>query len=91
MAKVTLKLYTMLDDRIVKENGEFEAADIAQLLETLAKKYGKEFREEIYDGGEIKNYYIVLHNGQVVGREEPGKVLLGDGDSVHIFPPVSGG
>ena len=91
MAKVTLKFYSTLDDRIVREDGKLEAMNIAQLLELLAKKYGRAFREEIYDGGGIKNYYIVLHNGKAVPREKPGNVLLGDGDSVHIFPPVSGG
>ena len=47
--------------------------------------------QDIFDGGEIKNFYIVLHNGRMVDRSQPGKVLLNDGDTVHIFPPVSGG
>ena len=91
MAKVSVKIYTALGGKIVKEDSEFDAADIKQLLEILAEKHGKHFREEIFDGGEIKNYYILLHNGQVIDRQAPGKVLLSEGDTVHIFPPVSGG
>ena len=90
-AKVTASLYTTLGGKIVKETTHVEAANLAELLEALASKYGREFREEIYDGGEIKNYYIVLHNGNFVDRRNPGGAALAGGDTVHIFPPVSGG
>lgn len=91
MAKVTAKLYTILDGEILKEDRELEAADVAELLDALAQRHGRSFREEIYNGNEIKNYHIVLHNGQVIDRASPGSVALGEGDTVHIFPPVSGG
>ena len=54
-------------------------------------KFGKGFREEIYDNGEVKNYYIILLNGQPVDREKVALTLLQDGDTLHLFPPVSGG
>jgi MoaD family protein len=91
VARTTVKLLTTLGGRLVKDNGELEADDMAQVLEQLAARHGKDFREEIYDGEGIKNYYIVLHNGEVIDRERPGTVALSDGDTVHIFPPVSGG
>jgi MoaD family protein len=91
LAKVRVKLFTALGGKIVKEDSNFDAADIGQLLEILAQKHGKDFRDEIFEGGEIKNFYILLHNGQVVDRQNPGRVSLNEGDTIHIFPPVSGG
>lgn len=91
LAQVDVKLFTTLDGRLIKDNSRLEARDVAQLLEALASRHGRSFREEIYDGNEIKNFYIVLHNGLIVDRERPASAVLGDGDTVHIFPPVSGG
>jgi len=91
LAKVTARLLTVLNGKIVREHIDTEAATVEEVLETLAHKYGTDFREDIFDDGEIKNFYIVLHNGQMVDRSQPGKVLLNDGDTIHIFPPVSGG
>jgi MoaD family protein len=91
LAKVTVKLLTAFGGKLVKDDGELEAADMARLLEQLAARHGKDFRDEIYDGEGIRNFYIVLHNGVVIDREHPGAVSLSDGDTVHIFPPVSGG
>ena len=91
MAKTTVKLLTTLGGKLVKNDGEFEAASVAEVLEQLAAKHGDEFREEVFSGDAVKNYYIVLHNGVIVDREHPEKAVLSDGDTVHIFPPVSGG
>jgi MoaD family protein len=91
MGRVNVRLSTVLDGRLVKENTQFEAASIADLLGILAQKYGDSFRREIFDGHGVMNYYIVLHNGSVIDREKPEDVVLADGDTVHIFPPVSGG
>jgi len=91
LAKVTVKLLTTFGGRLVKDDGEVEAADVAHALDRLADKHGEDLRDEIYDGKAIRNFYIVLHNGVAVDREHPGDVSLCDGDTVHIFPPVSGG
>jgi MoaD family protein len=91
VAKTTVKLFTTLGGKLVKDDGELEATDVAQVLEQLAAKHGEYFRKEIYSGGSVKNYYIVLHNGAFVDREHPDEALLADGDTIHIFPPVSGG
>ena len=34
---------------------------------------------------------VVEHNGNVVGREALGLVMLGDGDQLEIIVPVAGG
>jgi len=91
LAKAKAKLYTMLNQKIVKGEIDVEAADVAGLLEKLAVIYGEDFRKEIFDEGLVKNYYIILHNGNVVDRDKPGEAALAEGDVVHIFPPVSGG
>ena len=91
MAKVKASILTVLDGKIVREHIGTEAATVEEVLEILARKYGPVFREDIYDGGEIKNFYVVLHNGMMIDRSRPEKALLSDGDTIHIFPPVSGG
>ena len=34
---------------------------------------------------------VVERNGTVVGREQLGKVMLGEGDQLEIIVPVAGG
>jgi molybdopterin converting factor small subunit len=91
MAKVTAKLLIAVDGKVVDRLEQLECGNVGHLLETLARKYGKGFCGEIYDGKSVKRPYILLHNGKVVDRQEPSKVLLSDGDTVHIFMPLSGG
>ena len=91
MAKTTATLYTTLNSKIVKDDLTIQAENVAHLLSKLADIYGKDFKEEIFDGAAVKNYYIILHNGNAIDREKPADVVLSDGDVVHIFPPVSGG
>ncbi|MCX7703181.1 MAG: MoaD/ThiS family protein [Planctomycetota bacterium] len=91
MAKVKVKIYTVLNKGLVKGDFDFEATTVADVFENLVAKYQQPFRNEIYDSGQIKNNYVLLVNGEPVERENLERVRLKDGDLLLLFPPVSGG
>jgi molybdopterin converting factor small subunit len=91
MAPVLAKIYTTFGTRLVKGSYPVNGTTVAEALESLAEKLGREFRDEVYNKGEVKNYHILLLNGQPVDREAVESIAVKDGDTIHIFPPVSGG
>jgi len=91
MAKVTVKIYTVLGKKLINDERTFDASDVDDALESLAASYGRKFREEVYDGGEVRNNYVLLLNGAPLQRDDLKSRRLKDGDILLIFPPVSGG
>lgn len=66
-------------------------ATLADLLESLAERYGGGFRGAVFDGAALSAAVMVLVNGHNAcftgGLETP----LDDNDEVSLFPPVGGG
>lgn len=61
-----------------------DAGDLDDLLSGLRERFGPVFAEVL----ETTDGMVVLLNGRNARREG---TVLGDGDEVAIFPPVSGG
>lgn len=70
-----------------------ETPTIRTILETLSKRYGKDFTEYVYDKKtrEAKSFLQFLVNGRGVPPTEEMNVKLSDGDVLAIVPPVGGG
>ncbi len=70
-----------------------ETVTIKLVLETLSKRYGKDFTEYAYDKKtkQPKGFLQLLVNGRGVPSEEQMDMKLSDGDVVAIIPPVGGG
>ncbi len=92
MARITVQLYTTIRNKLVKDKIAAEASNVAEALESMEKRFGHEFRKEIYDtDGSIRNHYIVSLNGHPVDRRSPEGVEVSDNDTLLIYPAVSGG
>lgn len=92
MARITVRFYTTLKEKVGKGKVELEAKNVADALENLKRQFGTKFTDQLYDpSGKIKDYYILLLSGHTIDREEIEKTEVKEGDILHIFPPIAGG
>jgi len=96
--KVSVRFFTTLREITGKreENMAFENAGnttINSVLDRLAKRYGKEFVEYVYDSktGQVKSFLQFLVNGRSTRTSDGLNTRLADGDVLAIIPPVGGG
>jgi len=94
MAKVRARYYTTLrelaetpEERITLSN----RATLADLIETVASKYGEEARNYLYKKGKIDPSIYFLINGKDSRVFSGLKTKLNDGDIAAIIPPIGGG
>lgn len=62
---------------------EIKVGDLLKSIEKL--------KDEIFEGDNLKKYYIILVNGVRIDLLSNLETVVKDGDIVHVFPPVSGG
>jgi len=66
-------------------------ATLADLIEIVASKYGKEARDYLYTKGKVDPSIYFLINGENSRVLSGLKTKLKDGDIVAIIPPIGGG
>ena len=93
MAKITVRMYTILKENLGTGSVNITVKDAGQALDKLKKRFGRPFVDTLYedDGKKIKGYYILLLNSEFVDRKNPSRHKLKNGDTLHIFPPIAGG
>jgi len=92
LARVTVRLYADLRAASGKSEVEVEATSVKDLIQTLVRMHGPEFRDSLLDqSGRLEQFYRIYLNKRMVPEDEIAKTLLKDGDLVQLFPPVSGG
>jgi MoaD family protein len=66
---------------------------ITLVLDVLAKRYGKDFLEYVFDrrGGQVRSFLQFLVNGRSASTFDGLETKLTDGDVLAIIPPVGGG
>jgi molybdopterin synthase sulfur carrier subunit len=69
------------------------AADLAELLHQLSRKYGTKFRDAVFDQSltELNAEIIILINGRHVQHLDGIRTKLTATDLISIFPMVAGG
>ncbi len=67
------------------------AADLGELLESLATGYGPQFRRAVLDGKGLAPAAMVLVNGHNARFTGGTETPLQAGDEVALFPPLGGG
>lgn len=67
------------------------AADLGELLESLAASYGPVFRRAVFDGKRLAPAVMVLVNGHNARFAGAAETPLQASDEVAIFPPLGGG
>jgi len=70
-----------------------DGAKVSDLLSGLAKKFGNQFGQEIYEPGmkDVKPMFTVMVNGIVMGQLNGVDTKLKEGDNVILMPLMTGG
>lgn len=93
--KITMRFFTILKDITKKNKEELEVphtTTISDLLSLLAKKYGPQFKNYIYDqDGQTNSHLQFLVNWTNITTLNEFKTRLNEHDEIAIIPPVSGG
>jgi molybdopterin synthase sulfur carrier subunit len=93
--KVKVKFFTSLREITGKKVDEIHlqnAITVEELLTLLSEKYGKKFREYIYNKKEkVQDFLSFLVNGKNINVLQGFDTELKQGDTVAILPPVGGG
>jgi molybdopterin synthase sulfur carrier subunit len=64
---------------------------LAALIRDVVRGNG-EGNDAIFDEhGAFREHVILMRNGKRVEAADTGEILVGDGDEIAVFPPVSGG
>jgi len=67
-----------------------EGITVIQILELLSARYGKEFKDYIWNRyGVVKSHLNFLVNGRNIRHLSNLKTKLRDGDVLAIIPPVN--
>ena len=92
MAKVLVKVYTTLKERLGTCKLLLEADTAADVIAQVVKAKEPEIAPVLLDEkGIVKNHFVLTLNSKILDHAEVARVKMSDGDIFHIFPPVSGG
>jgi molybdopterin synthase sulfur carrier subunit len=93
--KVEVKFFTSLREITGKKVDRIQLQDaitVNELVKMLSEKYGKKFREYIYDkDGLTQKFLSFLVNGKNINKMQGFDTKLEDQDVIAILPPVGGG
>ena len=93
--KVEVKFFTSLREITGKKADEIQLQSVItveELLTLLSEKYGKKFREYIYNKkGKVQDFLSFLVNGKNINVLQGFDTELKQGDTIAIIPPVGGG
>ncbi len=96
--KVSVRFFTSLREITNKREETLDFSNdkkitINTVLQTLSKRYGKDFLDYVYDSNtsEVKGFLQFLVNGKSASTQNGLQTELKDGDLLAILPPVGGG
>jgi len=93
--KIEVKFFTSLREITGKKVDKIQLQSVItveELLTLLSEKYGKKFREYIYNKkGKVHGFLSILVNGKNINVLQGFETKLKQGDTVAILPPVGGG
>ena len=93
--KIKAKFFTILREITGKKVDEIQlqrVITVEELLILLSEKYGKEFREYIYnENGKVQSFLSFILSGKNINVLQGFGTKLKEGDIIAIIPPVGGG
>lgn len=91
MARVILKVYTTLRNRLGFSEIEVEGRTLKDVIYFIISKKPEVEKILMEDKNRVKGYFVITVNSEVIDNSKITKVKLKDGDIINIFPPVAGG
>ena len=97
MTRISVRFFTVLRELIGQKEIVVEFAErhitVKRLLESLVRRYGKEFKEYVFDpvSNYVRGHLQLLVNGRNIASLSGLDTRLEDGDVFAIIPPVGGG
>jgi molybdopterin synthase sulfur carrier subunit len=92
MAKITVRLYAGLREKVGEGRMELAAKNVAEAIGLLKERFGTKFTDQLYEAdGKVKDYYLLLLSGHTVYWDKIEETGVKEGDILHIFPPIAGG
>jgi len=95
---VSVRFFTNLREIVKKKEerlffSEKNKVTVNTVLKTLNQRYGKPFRDYIYETntGDVRSFLQFLVNGKSAATINGLQTELEDGDVLAILPPVGGG
>jgi MoaD family protein len=93
--KIKVKFFTSLREITGKKVDEIQlqrVITVQELLTLLSKKYGKKFKEYVYNKkGKVQSFLSFILNGKNINNMQGFGTKLKEGDVIAIVPPVGGG
>lgn len=96
--QISVRFFTALREITGKKEETLKFKDdqpvtITLVLDVLAKRYGKDFFEYVFDrrGGQVRSFLQFLVNGRSASTFDGLETKLADGEVLAIIPPVGGG
>jgi len=93
--KVEVKFFTSLREITGKKVDKIQLQNtitVNELIIVLSEKYGKNFREYIYNQkGDVQEFLSFLVNGKNINIMQGFDTKLQEKDVIAIIPPVGGG
>ena len=93
--KVEVKFFTSLREITGKKVDKIQLQNtitVNELIIVLSEKYGKNFREYIYNQkGDVQEFLSFLVNGKNINIMQGFDTKLQEMDVIAILPPVGGG
>ncbi|WP_319580096.1 MoaD/ThiS family protein [uncultured Methanospirillum sp.] len=91
--RVTIICYARFRD-VFGEESTVEVPNSATILDAvrvLAGRAGPDAELLLSSDGTIREYVMIVHQGSRVRPTDAGTVTLAEGETLTLFPPVSGG
>lgn len=92
--RVKIKYFAIFREITNKREEELdvkEGATIKELLETLSERYGKRFKDLVFNGDVVSDRLLMLVDGVNIHSLNGLETKLSENATFVILPPVGGG
>lgn len=92
MAKLTVRLYTALKEKAGTDRIDVDCETVARAITCLSEQLVAEARDGLFDqNGKVRSRFTLCLNSALLDPKKLDAVVVQEGDTLHIMPPIAGG